>query len=117
MMKPLIAIAGIVTAIAISLWVTTGVHPYTKFEDVVQEEIQIDADDPFAEAGFYDEDETITQVVTKDVFYFGLLPTPQGILDRHALSVVSIIIPVWLVVGFIAIKRWRTSRKIRGSSA
>ena len=116
-MKSLIAVAGIVTAIAIGLWLMTGLHPYTKFQDVVQEETPIDADDPFAEAGFYDEDETITQVVTRDVFYFGLLPTPQGIMDKHALSVVSIVLPVWLVVGFIAIIRWRTSRQIRKSSA
>lgn len=115
-MKLLIAVAGVVTAIVIGLWLVTGVHPYTKFEDVVREEAPIDADDPFAEAGFYDESDTITQVVTKDVFYFGLLPTPQGIMDKHALSVVSIVIPVWLVVGVIAIKRWRTSRQIRGSS-
>ncbi len=116
-MKPLIAIAGVITVIAIGLWLATGLHPYTKFEDVVQEETPIDADDPFAEAGFYDEDETITQVVTRDVFYFGFLPTPQSIMDKHALSVSSVVIPVWLVVGVIAIVRRQASRQIRGSSA
>ena len=116
-MKPLIAVAGIVTALAIGLWLATGIHPYTKFQDVVQEETAIDEDDPFAEAGFYDEDETVTEVVTRDVFYFGLLPTPQGIMDKHALSVFSIVIPVWLIVGFFAFKRWRASRHIRESSA
>ena len=115
-MKPLIAVAGVVTVIAIGLWLATGVHPYTKFQDVVREEVPIDPEDPFADAGFYDESETITQVVTKDVFYFGLLPTPQGIMDKHVLSVSTVVVPVWIVVGFIAIKRWRKSRQIRGSS-
>lgn len=117
MMKPLIAVALVMTVVAIGLWLGTGIHPYTKFQDVVQEETPIDPDDPFAEAGFYDEDETITQVVTRDVFYFGLLPTPQGLMDKHSLSVFSIVIPVWLVVGFVAIRRWRASRQIRGSTA
>ena len=115
-MKLLIAVAGVVTAIAIGLWLVTGVHPYTKFEDVVREEVPIDPDDPFAEAGFYDESDTITQVVTKDVFYFGLLPTPQGIMDKHVLSVSTFVVPIWIVVGVIAIKRRRASRRTRVSS-
>ena len=115
-MKLLIAVAGVVTAIAIGLWLVTGVHPYTKFEDVVGEEVPIDPDDPFAEAGFYDESDTITQVVTKDVFYFGLLPTPQGIMDKHALSVSSVVVPVWIVVGVIAIVRRQASRRTQRSS-
>ncbi len=115
-MTSIIAVAGVVTVIAIGLWLTTGIHPYTKFQDVVREEVPIDPEDPFADAGFYDESETITQVVTKDVFYFGLLPTPQGIFDKHVLSVSSVVVPVWIVVGVFAIKRRRASRRTQGSS-
>lgn len=110
-MKSILVIAGVVTIVAGVLWLSTGAHPYTKFEDVVREDIPVDEDDPFADSGFYDDDEMVTQVVTRDVFYFGLLPTPQGIFDKHAMSVASFVVPVWLIAGAVAIKRRRTSRQ------
>ena len=110
-MLKLLVTAVVVTVAALGAWLATGAHPYTKYQDVVREEVSTDEDDPFAEAGFYD-GETVTQTVKKDVFYFGLLPTPQGLFDKHALSVVSFVVPVWLVVGAIALLRWRARRRV-----
>ena len=44
--------------------------------------------------------------------YFGLLPTPQGLFDKHAVSVVSIVVPVWAIVGGIAVLRWRSTKVV-----
>ncbi len=108
----LLNIAGVLTLAALITWLATGAHPYTKYQEVTREQSSAGADDPFAETGFYDAD-TVTRTVKKDVFYFGLLPTPQGLFDKHAVSVVSVVVPVWLIVGGFALMRWR-SAKTRG---
>ena len=109
-MLKLLVIAVVLTVAAFGLWLATGAHPYTKYQDVTREEVPTDENDPFANAGFYDGD-TVKQTVKKDVFYFGLLPTPQGLLDKHVISVVSVVVPVWSIVGVIALLRWRTRRR------
>ncbi len=106
----LLAIVVVVTVAALGMWQATGAHPYTKYEDVTREQVRTDVDDPFVEAGFYEGD-TVTQTVRKDVFYFGLFPTPQGLFDKHALSVVSVVVPVWLVVVGSVLVRWRARRR------
>ena len=108
--QKLLALAVVVTVAALGMWQATGAHPYTKYEDVTREQVRTDVDDPFVEAGFYEGD-TITQTVRKDVFYFGLFPTPQGLFDKHALSVVSVVVPVWLVVVGSVLVRWRARRR------
>ncbi len=114
-MFKLLVIAVVLTVAAFGLWLATGAHPYTKYQDVTRQELPTDEDDPFAEAGFYDGD-TVMQTVKKNVFYFGLLPTPQGLFDKHAFSVVSIVVPMWLIVGGISLIRWRARRrKVRGT--
>ncbi len=114
-MLKLLVIAVVLTVAAFGLWLATGAHPYTKYQDVTRQELPTDEDDPFAEAGFYDGD-TVTRTVKKNVFYFGLLPTPQGVFDKHVLSVVSVVLPVWLIVGGISLIRWRARRrKVRGT--
>ena len=114
-MLKLLVIAVVLTVAAFGLWLATGAHPYTKYQDVTRQELPTDEDDPFAEAGFYDGD-TVTRTVKKNVFYFGLLPTPQGVFDKHALSVVSVVLPVWLIVGGISLVRWRARRRrVRGA--
>ncbi len=114
-MLKLLVIAVILTVATFGLWLATGAHPYTKYQDVTRQELPTDEDDPFAEAGFYDGD-TVTRTVKKTVFYFGLLPTPQGVFDKHALSVVSVVLPVWLIVGGISLVRWRARRRrVRGA--
>ncbi len=113
-MLKLLVIAVVLTVAAFGLWLATGAHPYTKYQDDTRKELPTDEDDPFAEAGFYDGD-TVTRTVKKNVFYFGLLPTPQGVFDKHALSVVSVVLPVWLIVGGISLVRWRARRRrVRG---
>ncbi len=115
-MLKLLVIAVVLTVAAFGLWLATGAHPYTKYQDVTRQELPTDEDDPFAEAGFYDGD-TVTRTVKKNVFYFGLLPTPQGVFDKHALSVVSVVVPVWLIVGGISLIRWRARRRrVRGAN-
>ncbi len=114
-MLKLLFVAVVLTVAALGMWLATGAHPYTKYQDVTQEQVPVDEDDPFAEAGFYDGD-TVTQTVKTDVFYFGLLPTPQGLFDKHAFSVVSVVMPVWLIVGGISLMRWRARRRrVRGA--
>ncbi len=116
-MLKLLVITVVLTVAAFGMWLATGAHPYTKYRDVVREEVSTDEDDPFAEAGFYDGD-TVTRTVKKNVFYFGLLPTPQGVFDKHAVSVVSFVVPVWLIVGGIALVRWYARRRsARGAGA
>ncbi len=114
-MLKLLVIAVVLTVAALGMWLATGAHPYTKYQDVTRQQVPTNEDDPFAEAGFYDGD-TVTRTVKKNVFYFGLLPTPQGVFDKHALSVVSVVLPVWLIVGGISLIRWRARRRrVRGA--
>ncbi len=128
MMRNLPALAAVLTVATLITWWATGAHPYTKFEDITQEQVPADEDDPFAEAGFYDAltvlgrsfvsdlldsgaDVSIKKTLTKDVFYFGLLPTPQSLFDKHLLSLVSVVLPAWLIVGGFALVRWRIRRR------
>ena len=104
------ALAAVLTGAALITWLATGAHPYTKFEDITREQVPAEEDDPFAEAGFYD-GVTVTTTLTKDVFYFGLLPTPQRLFDKHLLSFVSVVLPAWLLVGGFALARWRIRRR------
>ncbi len=66
-MKNLLILAAAITLIAVVTWLATGAHPYTKFTDVVRENVAADPDDPFAEAGFY-EGTTVTRTVKNNVF-------------------------------------------------
>jgi hypothetical protein len=46
--------------------------------------------------------------VSRPAFRFGLLPTPQGLFDRHALSVVSVTAPLW----GLTLAAWLWSRRL-----
>ncbi len=111
-MKKILTIAVALTLVALVTWIVTGAHPYTKFKHVVQESVTADPDDPFAEAGFY-EGSTVTRTVKKDVFYFGLLPTPSGLIDPHALSVLSVAGPLWAIAGGAGLLWWRRQRALK----
>lgn len=103
----IIAIAFAVTLGTVILWQATGGDYYTKFQVVEEVQSQVDPDDPLAAAGFYEGD-TTTQAVTRDEFRFGLLPTPEGVFDKHVVSVASVAGPVWAcAIGFT----WWTRRK------
>jgi len=98
--KIAIGVAVVVTLTTVVVWQATGGDYYTKFQVVEEVESAADPDDPLAAAGFYDGDSS-KQVVTRDEFRLGLLPTPEGVFDKHAVSVASISGPVWLVaIGF-----------------
>lgn len=111
-MRVLLAVAFGLTLGAVIIWLATGAHPYTKYRDVTREELPVDGNDPFAETGFYDGD-AVTATVKKDVFYFGLLPVPRGVFDRHAVSVMSVVVPAWIIVGGAALLRRRSMRTRR----
>ncbi len=108
----LLAGALLVTAGAVVTWMATGRHYYTKFEVVERVEEPVADDDPFAATGFYDGG-SVETTVRRDEFHLGLFPTPQGVLDKHALSVASILGPVWgLVLGIIL---WQNRRRKRAA--
>lgn len=95
--KIILVLAALVTLATLLTWQVTGGDYYTKFEVIEQITAPAEADDPLAAAGFY-ENAASTKTVTRPEFHLGLLPTPRGLFDKHALSVVSIVSPVWLVV-------------------
>lgn len=94
----ILAVALLMSLAVLAVWLATGADAYTKFTVVEQQPRVIDPDDPLAATGFYDDAEDGTadlQTVTRDEFRLGLLPTPQGLFDKHALSVASLLGPVW----------------------
>jgi len=113
-LRPMIALllAAAITLAALLTWQATGGDYYTKFEVVEQVQVDVDPDDPLADAGFY-EGETTIETVHRDDFRFGLLPTPNGLFDRNALSVVSVSAPMW--VGAIGMAWWSRRRRCAGA--
>ena len=102
-----ILLASLLTVAAVVTWQATGGDYFTKFETVEEVEVALSKDDPLAKAGFY-EGTSQTKVVAKKEFRFGLLPVPQGLFDKHALSVASVTAPTWVIaVGLI----WWRRRK------
>ena len=99
-----------VTIVSFAVWAVTGFHWYTKYQvvEIIEKEAPAE-DDIFAETGLYD-GETLTETVQKDEFHLGLLPTPQGILDKHALSVGSVVGPAWLLSGVVLFINRRKNR-------
>ncbi len=108
--KIVLSIVAILTLAALVTWQATGGDWYTKYEVVEQVESKADPNDPLVAAGFY-ENGTTTQTVTRDEFRFGLLPTPAGVFDKHALSVASVTGPLWVLgIGFAWLQRRRNRR-------
>ena len=89
-----LSVAFSVTIMAVGLWLVTDAHWYTKYQVVERTQQAVDPDDLLAGTGFYD-DEIVETTLHKDEFHLGLLPTPQGVFDKHALSVVTIAAPFW----------------------
>ena len=108
-MKIILTAALVISAAAIITWQATGGDSYTKYQVVEKVEAEIDPNDPLAQAGFYDE-ESVTETVTRDEFRLGLLPTPSGLIDKHAISVVSILLPVWIIAVIVL---WFSKRRTR----
>lgn len=108
--KKLFLTAVVITLAAGVLWQATGGDYYTKYEVIEQVPRTVDPDDPFAAAGLYD-DGSQMETVQRDEFRFGLLPTPQGVFDKHAVSVVSFVAPAW--IGALGVALWTRRKKRR----
>jgi len=106
-----VVLVMLVTVGVFATWVATGRHVFTKFEVVVEMDDPVDPDDPFAAAGFYEND-TSRRVERRSEFHLGLLPAPASLFDRHAVSVVSITVPFW----FAAVVVWWRRRPSRVSA-
>ena len=117
MSKPIIITALIVTLAAVVLWQATGGDYYTKYQVVEQVETEHDPNDPLADAGFY-EGSSQTETISRDEFRFGLLPTPQSILDKHSLSVATVMGLTWVpVLGLAWSARRKTKRSAKASQS
>lgn len=100
--------AMLLTVASLILWQATGGDFYTKYQIVEVVPMQLDPDDPLVAAGFYDDD--ATETITRDEFRFGLLPTAEGLFDKHVISVLSFTAPTWFVtLGII----WWSRRKLK----
>ena len=105
LLAAVVASAGVLVA-----WQATGGDYYTKYQIVEQVEQRAAADDPLAATGFYDSEASQTTTVTRDEFRLGLLPTPNGVFDKHAVSVSSLLGMTWAIAG-VAI--WVVGRRRR----
>ncbi len=105
-----VLLAAVLTIGTLVTWFATGRHYYTKFEVVEKMKVPVATDDPLAGTGFYDND-SLETTVRRDEFHLGLLPTPQGLFDKHILSVVSILGPVWVLC--LALLWWLRRRRRR----
>ncbi len=87
----------LITAAMLIAWQATGGDAYTKFTVVERVAVQTDADDPLAGTGMFEAAEPRYETLRRDEFRLGLLPTPQGLFDKHVISVVSVVGPVWIL--------------------
>jgi len=102
----------LITLAVLIAWQATGGDAYTKFTVVERVEVGTPSNDPLAGTGMFDDAQPRYETVRRDEFRLGLLPTPQGLFDKHAISVASVAGPVWAVflgIGLI--------RKLRGGCA
>ena len=107
--RTVLTVAVLISLVALGTWFATGRHFYTKYEVVETVAKPVDADDPLAGTGFYDDEEAVTATVHKDEFHLGLLPTPAGLFDKHMLSVASILGVTWGVT--VPLVLWRRRRE------
>ncbi len=108
--KPVMIAVTALTAAVLLLWQVTGGDYYTKYEIVEEVEVKLDQSDPLVAAGFYDEG-PVTKTISREEFRLGLLPVPQGLADKHAISVVTLVFPAWIIAA--AYLWYRRNRKSR----
>lgn len=111
-MKKIGLIAAFITVATLVTWQATGGDAYTKFEFTEEVERKLDDNDPLAGTGFYDND-IVKETVTREEFRMGLIPTPAGLLDKHAISVLTIVGPTW---GFTGVFWFVSRRRAKGSA-
>ena len=98
----------LISVITVGVWIATDRHSYTKFEVVETVEAPVESDDPLAGTGFYDEG-TLKKTVRRAEFHLGLFPTPRGLFDKHALSVMTILTATWgFYLGLLLLNRRRS---------
>ena len=107
-----VSVALILTGAALVTWAATGRHAYTKYEVVERVEVDIPEDDLLAQAGFY-EGSAEVRIVRTDGFHMGLFPVPQGLFDKHMVSVMTVVLPVWILFGIVT---WRLRGPRRASA-
>ena len=113
----LIPAATLLTLVALAAWFATGRHAYTAYQAVEERDVPVADDDPLAATGFYDA-EVRTERSLSDVFHFGLLPTPSGLVDKHALSVLSVTLPAWAAtIGLVLLRRRNRKKSERSSES
>lgn len=91
------AIPIFITVAMLIAWRATGGDAYTKFAVVERVEVRPQADDPLVGTGMFDDTEPRYETQRRDAFRLGLLPTPQGLFDKHVISVASVAGPVWVL--------------------
>ncbi len=97
--RVLIVTTGVVaSAGVIAAWMATGREAFTKSRTLHREPMRIDPQDPLAQASF-DEGASQTRLIRREGFRLGLLPAPQRLADRHALSVIPLLAAIWMFVG------------------
>jgi hypothetical protein len=118
MKRPLVlavlTVPVLITLGALGLWAFTDYHAYTKYQVVERVTVVVAEDDPFAGTGLFEgkEGEPVFQTVQRESFHFGLLPTPQGIFDKHVVSVLTVVFPVWFAtLAFLGVIAWRSRRR------
>jgi hypothetical protein len=104
------AIPILITVAMLIAWQATGGDAYTKFTVVERVQVQPEADDPLAGTGMFDDAEPRYETERRDEFRLGLLPTPQGLFDKHVVSVASVAGPVWVLF----IGGWWLKKKLPG---
>lgn len=87
----------LITVAMLIAWQATGGDAYTKFTVVERVEVQPEADDPLAGTGMFDNAKPRYETERREEFRLGLLPTPQGLFDKHVISVASVVGPLWVL--------------------
>jgi hypothetical protein len=105
----LLGVSVLLTVAALAVWGGTGCHAYTKYQVTEMVPVEVADEDPFAGTGFYEGAE-IMEVRSRDEFHLGIFPVPQGLWDKHALSVLTVAAPPWAILGLVA---WRVRRSRR----
>lgn len=106
----ILSLAFLITLASIITWQLTGGDYYTKFVVIEEIEHPVDANDPLAAAGFY-EDQSAKQIAVRNEFHLGLLPTATGLFEKHIIAVATIAAPVWIIaLGLLWLQRRKSSR-------
>lgn len=101
-----LAWALLVTLLALAVWVASGAPIYTALTTLELVPVELAEDDPLAGTGFYDDSAEVVR--ERGGFRLGLLPSPSGPFDPHAVSVLTLLVLGWIpLAAAIARRLWR----------